>query len=290
MLGTLLLLLAAAASPAPAPTAAPAPRPAAASTAAPARSPESYRVGSADVLRIEVFDDASLSGDFTVGADGNISFPLLGSVPVDGKSADEIRQQLTRLLEKDYLFDPKVAVTVKEYRSQKVRILGNVTKPGIYFLDGPLRLFDLVSRAEGISPAAGEIRRGQTARIVREGGAAAGPGAPPGPVTISVDLHDLLVAGKDEANVALRGGDVVYIGRSETIAVIGEVKRPGSYPWESGMTVLKAVGLAGGPTKKGSIGGAKVQRIRDGKKVEVDVKAEDPLSPDDVLEIPVSFW
>ncbi len=245
----------------------------------PAPAPD-YLVGAGDGLRIEVFEDSSLRGDFTVTAGGSLVFPLLGEVTVSGLTASQIQKLLAELLEKDYLYDPHVSVTVTSYRSQKVQIQGMVRMPGIYYLQGPTRLFDLLSRAQGLLQAPGEIRAGQVARIVRS----------PSGETVNVDLHGLLVLGKDELNVALRDGDVVYVLRTEEVHVIGEVKRPGSYPYEEGMTVLKALSLAGGATKKGAVKHAVVRRIEDGKEIQIEVSMEDLLLGDDILEIPLSFW
>jgi hypothetical protein len=90
-----------------------------------------YRVGPGDVLEIEVYDDPDLSGLVTVQHGGEISFPLLGDVGVNGLTAREVRETLTRLLAKDYLVDPQVAVRVKEHRSQWITLVGEVVRPGI---------------------------------------------------------------------------------------------------------------------------------------------------------------
>jgi len=245
-----------------------------------------YRVGAGDVLRIDVFDDATLSGDYSVSADRNIVFPLLGATKVGGSTVTEIKETLRALLQKDYLFDPNVSVVVKEFRSQKVSIIGNVGKPGTYFLEQATQIFDLLSKAEGISALQGDVRKGQSARIVRQ----ESEGSEGATRNIVVDLYELMVLGKDEANVFLQDGDVVYVERSELVHVVGEVKRPGSYPYEDGMTVLKAVSLAGGATKKGSAKNTIIKRIRDGKEVRVKADEQDRIEPDDILEVPLSFW
>ncbi len=254
-------------------TATPTPR-----EAAPA-SPADYRIGAGDVLRIAVFEDPRLGGEYTVGSEGEIIFPLLGEVGVRSRTIGEIQERLKQLLEADYLHHAHVTVTVSAYRSKKVQIQGMVRMPGIYYLEGPTRIFDLLSRAQGLLQAPGEIRAGQIARVVRSGG-----------TTLNVDLHELLVLGNDELNLELEDGDVVYVLRTEEVHVIGEVKRPGSLPYEDGMTVLKALSLAGGATKRGAVKNALVRRIQDGEEVQVKVSVEDLLQPDDILEIPLSFW
>ncbi len=239
-----------------------------------------YQIGAGDVLRIGVFEDPRLNGDYTVASGGAIVFPLLGEVDVRSLTAGEVQERLTRLLEADYLYNPHVSAMVSAFRSKKVQIQGMVRMPGIYYLEGPTRIFDLLSRAQGLLQAPGEIRAGQVARVVRAGG----------DVTLNIDLHKLLVLGNDELNVKLEDGDVVYVLRTEEVHVIGEVKRPGSFPYEDGMTVLKALSLAGGATKRGAVKNALVRRIQDGEEVQLKVSMEDLLRPDDILEIPLSFW
>ena len=251
-----------------------------------------YTVGPDDVLTIEVYDNPDLTGDYSILSDGSITFPLLGQIKVSGQGIIEIKKMITELLEKDYLYNPIVSVTVKRYRSKKVRILGSVGRPGIYYLDSPTRLFDILSKAEGISPTLGKITRGQKARIVRLSDKTYTGDKGPGNIrTINIDLYELLVEGKEESNIYLKGGDVIYMPtKIQSVHVIGEVKQPGSFPYEEGMTVLKAVTLAGGPTKKASTKGTVIKRIENGREIEIKVGMGDLLEPDDILEVPLSFW
>ena len=107
---------------------------------------------------------------------------------------------------------------------------------------------------------------------------------------LEVDLHDLLVLGDEAANLPLRSGDVVYVPTGQSIHVIGEVKRPGTFPYEAGITVLKAITLAGGPTSKASPKNSVIKRIRDGKETTAKATMEDLLEPEDIVEVPLSFW
>ena len=123
--------------------------------------------------------------------------------------------------------------------SKKVKLMGNVGKPGIYYLDGPTRLFDLLTKAEGVSSNRKEtVMSGQKAHIMR-----AAPGSNK-ITTYYVDFHQLLVEGRDEANVHLQPDDVIFIPDASLFHVIGEVKKPGSFPFEKGVTLLKAIALA----------------------------------------------
>jgi polysaccharide export outer membrane protein len=245
-----------------------------------------YRIGADDVLHIDVYDEPDLSGDFVVSAEGTVLFPLIGQVRVQGMDVGAVSTTITDLLAQDYLWDPKVSVAVKEHRSQKVEVLGSVARPGTYYLEGSTRLLDILSRAGGVVTTSSEIRRGQLVRVTRQGVANEGGSA----TTIHVDLHQLMVEGNDEVNLALCGGDIVYVPQGEQVHVVGEVKRPGSFPFEEGMTVLKAIGLAGGPTPRASTRRVVIRRIEDGRQVRVKAPMEAQLEADDIVEVPIGFW
>ncbi len=272
-------------------------RPADASRQRPAEAP-AYAVGPGDVLEIGVDDNSDLCGDFTVDAAGKIDYPLLGPVPVAGMSAAEIEQALREDLERDYLHLAIVTARVKEHRSQKVEIRGDVGNPGVYYLDGPLRLLDLLVRADGVSNQFGNLASRRQARIVM-------PADRPGPgggaqedgrelTTIHVGLHELLVEGRKEANLPLHDGYVVYIPpilqQKSTVHVLGEVNGPGALAYEDGMTVLRAIVLGKGATKKAVLKKAFITREQDGEILEIQVRMEDLLQPGDILTVPTSFW
>lgn len=82
----------------------------------------------------------------------------------------------------------------------------------------------------------------------------------------------------------------IYIIRYRNFYVSGEVKAPGGYPYEDGITVLKAVTLAGGFTDKASKGRIKIKRLKGKEEDTIPVKLEDPVLPGDVLVIPESFF
>jgi polysaccharide export outer membrane protein len=193
-----------------------------------------YRVGPGDKLDITVFGHDDLTKLVEVRADGTIKFPLIGDIPVAGKSAGEIDDDLTRALGKDYLVDPQVTVDVHEYQSQSVTLLGEVTRPGRYVLKRNMRLVDLLADAGGPSKEAGS-------EILIRRASADGPGD-----MIQVPLESLYQRDSEEANVLLRGGDVVTIAERQFFYVKGEVMRPNGYYLETGMTLLRAVSLAGG--------------------------------------------
>jgi polysaccharide export outer membrane protein len=110
---------------------------------------DGYRIGALDVLEISVFGVPELSGQVEVSDSGNIQLPLLGETPVAGKTAEELQQNLTSRLGAEYLQNPQVRVTVKEFKSRAVTVSGAIGSPGIYPLKGETTLLQVVAMAGG---------------------------------------------------------------------------------------------------------------------------------------------
>ena len=252
-----------------------------------------YRVGPGDVLEVEVYDDPDLSGLVTVQHGGEISFPLLGDVDVNGLTVREVRETLTRLLAKDYLVDPQVTVRVKEHRSQWVTLVGEVVRPGKYFLQGSKTLLELLTEAGGFtSQASGEV---VVSRSEATGTPAGGENGGSEPVRIFLSPDQPPAQQKAALSLHMGNGDIVTATSTQFFYVSGEVKNPGSYPITPGLTVLKAVSVAGGLTKFGSKGKVEILRKvsqRNTERIKVDLgdieggkKPDVPLKPEDIIKV-----
>lgn len=277
--------------------------------AAPEAAPqnaESYAIGVRDVLDINVFNQADLGGRYTVETDGGFSFPLIGRVVAAGRTVEELEETLrTRLLD-GYFRDPRVTVAVAEYRSRQVLVMGEVRSPGAYPLSADTTLIEILSLAGSLTPHASGV-----AIVVRAGERPAHPGeeaatpendsAPPpsdnsgyepppvGGDAIRVNLRDL-EDGDLSLNVALRDGDTVFVPRAQVFYVFGEVRNPGSFPIQEGLTVLQALSLAGGATEFAALKRITILRLVDGEQVEVRVQLDDPVQRDDTIRVPVKFF
>jgi len=247
-----------------------------------------YRVGPGDVLRVEAYNHDEVSGEFSVEVEGEISFPLLGRVDVAGSTTSEIAGLLENLLEKDYYVDVQLQVEVVEYRSQPVTVLGEVARPGTYYLEGETSLHKILAEAGGLSPSAGqfvELRRmrevdGVEQPFVRTYGTTA------------------LFNGEEGRDVILQQGDVVTVSEKQRFFITGEVSKPGQYDLTPGMTLMQAVSHAGG---QGKFASQTVEVHRGGEKekeiLTYDMghirkgKTPDPLiEPGDVLIIRRRFF
>jgi polysaccharide biosynthesis/export protein VpsN len=111
-----------------------------------------YRLGSGDKVRVTVFGEKDLSGDFEVNDQGIVALPLIGPVQVAGKTINEVEAVITQKYGKNYLVNPRVNVEVLNYRP--FYILGEVQKPGSYPYVGGMTVLNAIALAGGYTPRA----------------------------------------------------------------------------------------------------------------------------------------
>ena len=204
--------------------------------------PQPYRIGPKDVLAISVWgytELASATGGgstpsvFNVSADGMVQFPYVGLVKAAGLTEAELRDAITRRLQR-YFKEPEVTVRIQEYRASRVFVDGEVRNPGQHAItDVPMTLPEAISRAGGFAASAD-----RSSITVSRGGE-----------TLAVNLDALTARGFDPNRLLLAPGDLVRVrGRDESrIYVMGEVMRPMSQPLKNGrLTLNEALGEAGG--------------------------------------------
>ena len=262
----------------------PTPAPAATATpAAPARSPNDYEVGVQDILKVAVYGHDDLTQTVVVQADGTFLYPLVGRVKASNHTTAELERKLQTLLAQGFIRNPQVTVSVQEYRSKNVYVVGEVSKPGPYPLTGAMNILELVSKAGlAAGTSVGEVL------IVRPHAPVSGPTLPTQSDTqadvIKVDLGRIQ-AGDISTNVALRPNDTVFVPPAPKVFVSGEVKNPGAYAFFPGMTARQLVSVAGGLTPQGSSGRLKVVREEDGKPKEHGIKLDEAVAPGDTLVV-----
>ena len=116
-----------------------------------------YKIGPEDLLEISVFEEEKLNKTVRVSSQGNISLPLLGILRVKGLTANELEKEIRDLLAEKYLQDPHVGVFIKEYRSQRISVIGAVEKPGIFEVTGQKTVLDILSMGGGLKEDAGQL-------------------------------------------------------------------------------------------------------------------------------------
>lgn len=113
-----------------------------------------YQLVPGDKLHITVYDEPTLTGDYTIGVNGNLAFPLIGSMPAKGDTPGQLQDKLTAQLANGYLINPRVSVEVTSYRP--IYVLGEVNKPGEYEYVPGMTVLAAVAKAEGFTYRAKE--------------------------------------------------------------------------------------------------------------------------------------
>jgi polysaccharide export outer membrane protein len=160
--------------------------------------PAGYTIGTDDVLSIVFWRDKDMSADVVVRPDGKISLPLLNDVDAAGLTPEQLRAKLTEAASK-FVTDPNATVVVKEIKSRKVFITGNVTKPGPYPLNGEMTVLQLVAVAGGLL----EYADAKNIMVMRtENGR---------PQSFKFNYNDVTHQKHLEQNIPLKPGDTVVV-------------------------------------------------------------------------------
>jgi polysaccharide export outer membrane protein len=224
------------------------------------RSITEHPVGPGDVIEVSVPPIEELRGRVVrVSGDGTISLPFIGKLQVAGLTEEQLQESLVDSL-KQYMYEPRVAVFVREYRSRQVAVLGSVVRPGLYSLNtGGDTILDMLSSAGGTTTGAdprlyfipagvNERELQQIASKFSEQGIS--QGALPGnkrTEPILIDLKELALGGNQQyLSLTVRPGDLIIVPGGGQVLVEGWVQRPGGYNVTQGLTVSGAVVAAGG--------------------------------------------
>ena len=113
-----------------------------------------YRIGPYDLLKIEVFQASELSSQKRVNEDGVVVMPLIGNIKVGGLTPQEAEHAIANKLGEKYLQNPQVNIFVAEYASQKVTVIGQVKKPGVFPVAGKTTLMQAIALAGGLDEVA----------------------------------------------------------------------------------------------------------------------------------------
>jgi polysaccharide export outer membrane protein len=242
---------------------------------------QDYIVGEGDVLKITVYDHTDLTTVERVSGDGAILFPLIGEVRVGGLMISEISVKIASLLADGYIIDPQVSVFIEEFRSKKAVVIGEVNNPGLYVLHGQITFLELLSKAGGLTKDAGD-----KAVIKRKSGT-----SEEGEERVIINMKRLVEEGDLSGDAPIMDGDSIYIDKAGVFYATGEVKKPDAYRYEEGLTVVKAITMAGGFTEKAAAGRVKIMRKKHGKEEILEkVKMDERVLPEDVIIVPESFF
>ena len=245
-----------------------------------------YKIGIGDILTILVLEDAKISGEQVVTSDGKISFTFLGSIKVEGRTVESVRQQIAKALKDGKLYrNPTVTVSVRPINKGQINVVGTGVKtPGRLPLLPDWRVLDAVTAAGGLGSNRYELFE-ITLIKTRKG------------VTYSIDPANLFSDKPDRSiNYLLDEDDTLKVDLKKEeltqIQVIGDVRTPGPVISPRDGSIITVLNAVGGPNKTAKLSKSIINR--NGKEISINLlgydqagwKAPQTLEPGDKLIIP----
>ncbi len=263
--------------------------------------PADYVLGVDDVVVVRVLDLDEIKPDpLRIDMRGFINLPLVGRIQAGGRTVEQLEREIALRLD-NILHKPEVTVSVQEFRSQPVSLLGSVRNPGVLQVRGRKTLYEVLSMAGGLNPDAGNwihiTRRKEAGALplkdVRQDDT--------GDFWIGrVAVKSVMEAKNPEENIVIMPNDVISVPKADLVYVIGAVKRSGGFVLaeKEQLSALQALALAEGLDRGAAPKSAKILRQgKEGKRQEIPIdikkimsgKASDvPLVANDILFIPSS--
>jgi len=215
---------------------------------------------------------------------------------VAGLTTTEIEKLIAeKLANQQYLLNAHVDVMVTEYKSKHFFVLGEVGAPGSHPLQARERVMDALSKVGGVE----EEKASNRMMLIRT----LNPDTPEEKkLVIDISLVDLLKMGDQISNLYLQDSDVLYFLPVEQFYIIGQVRAPGSYDMpEDELTLVEAIGMAGGFTRIASRNSTRIIRVEDGVEKIIRVKVDEitgagkkiqdvVIKPEDIIVVPESFF
>jgi polysaccharide biosynthesis/export protein len=239
-----------------------------------------YRLGSGDVIRVNVYQNPDLTLESRVSEAGLVSYPLLGSIKLGSLSVTDAEKLIAEGLRKgNFVKQPQVTIVVLQVRGNQASVLGQVNRPGRYPLEvADMRLTDLLAMAGGTAASGSDtvvitgMRNNQ-------------------PFRMEVDLPKVFAAGGKDKDVLILNGDAIWIDRQPIVYIYGEVQRPGPMRLERNMTLMQSLATGGGLTQRGTEKGIRVHRKdADGKVQIITPTLDDPMRDGDVVYVKESLF
>lgn len=235
-----------------------------------------------DIIRLDVYEEPDLSGAVRILKTGHASFPLIGSLEISGLSVSAAAAKIRDLYAKDYLVDPKLTLTVQEYATDYISVIGAVRNAG----QMPLPVSGHIDLAAAMATAGGlaETADANSIMLVRASGATS---------TFSMSS----ITNGPNGRIKLEAGDRIIVNQSayvgKSLTILGQVRRQGPLPFpvNGRLDLVTAIAYAGGLTELANP--KKITLNRKGRIIILDYKeisqrGDKPflLLPDDIVNVP----
>ncbi len=239
-------------------------------------APQAYLIGPNDVIAISVFRQPDLNVQLRVASDQSVLIPIVGKVHVGGNSEQVAAKIVEKALQEGGVVkNPAVAVQVAQFNSQKVSVLGFVARPGSYTLDRATRLSSILAQAGGSTisgadellftdydPQSGAVQR----HLVK--------------------IDELLGGSNSPQDRYIGDGDIIFVPEAKYFYIYGEVRNPGRYRVQQGLTLEQGLAIAGGTTELGSRKGVKRRETEKDKAKLRGVDLSEVIKVGDVFYVP----
>ncbi|MFL6429254.1 MAG: SLBB domain-containing protein [Acidobacteriaceae bacterium] len=219
-----------------------------------AQQQESLLIGPGDVLHVQVVEAPEMEQHVRVTDNGMIPLVGAGDVKVGGMTVAAAQTAIhDHLIATHYMNHPQVMVTVEQYATETVSVVGEVARPGAYPITTPRTVLDVLSFAGGITNVAD-----RNIMVQRHGSKDDAV-----PYFVSNDPKQAM-----STQVMVNPGDTVIVPKAGIVYILGDVNRPGGFAMSNNqdhMTLLQALALAGGVTHAARQGRARLIRVAEGQ-------------------------
>lgn len=267
-----------------------------------------YRIGPSDEMEITVFDVPELNLKTQVKESGDLSLPLIGIIHAKGLTESELLNQIANRLQK-FVLNPQVSLSITNYGSQKVAVVGAVRNPGTYPLKKGLNsVLELIGVAGGLNDKAGNTLNfvpvdisglsftndaASRARLALSNEL----NSESRPSGIEVYLDNVLgTSGTIPVEIPIKGGDMIVVPEAGKVLVEGEVEKTGSYELGRQMSLLGSLAAAGGITYSAKVDEIEIIRdnggevrnrlIVDLQKISTGEERDIKLKNGDIIKVP----
>ena len=242
-----------------------------------------YRIGPRDVLTLTIYAGGKKQQEspLTVSFQGLINVPYIGNIKAAGLTIPQLEKLIKEPLAADFFVNPSINIVITGYHSLHYYISGSIGSPGLYEMKSEATLLELIAKAGGVSG-----QHGSVAYILHPSTNHVSPEkenhslfSDKNPVKINIKK---LLDGDMSQNIVLLSGDMVYIPPQTSLDMAeskiyleGEVKSPGVYDYQEGLTALNACIMAGGFSKFAAPNRARIIRQNGEKQIIIKINLND---------------
>ena len=225
-----------------------------------------------DVVSIKVVNQPDMDTTTRVETDGTISFPYVGRIKAAGLSEDSLAHAIERrLAARQIVTEPHVLVEISNFGTQ-ASVQGQVGAPGVYTLDRPTKLTQLLSRAGGVK----DVGVGGTITVRRAHGA----------IVKTFDSKEVQAGRGPGATLLIANNDEIYVDLAPFYYIYGYVGKPGEFPLTRPLTVQEAISIGGGLALLGTEWRIRIKRkAANGQTMEVPASLDDQVQAGDTIVV-----